>query len=104
MRLNFLYSPYLCRGIFFLLIIFIFYFIFLFFERNSKENISTIVVIESELIKTLDVEKPFIFPKNRNPNFWKRKDWVYLGISNSLIKIIENYRKKLNVFNSKNNY
>ena len=101
MRLNLLYSPSQRRGIFFLLIIFISYFIFLFFKRNSKENISPIVVVDSELVKTLEVQKPRIIPKNINPNFWKRKDWVQLGFSNSQIKIIENYQKKLNVFSTK---
>ena len=89
MRLNLLYSPSQRRGIFFLLIIFISYFIYLFFERNSKENISPIVVVESESIKTLEIEKPLIIPKNRNPNFWKRKDWNQLGFSSSQIQIIE---------------
>ena len=101
MRLNLLYSPSQRRGIFFLLIIFISYFIYLFFERNSKENISPIVVVESESIKTLEIEKPLIIPKNRNPNFWKRKDWDQLGFSNSQIKIIQNYQKKLNIFSTK---
>ena len=101
MKFNLLYSPSQRRGIFFLLIIFISYFIFLFFERNSKENISPIVVVESEFENTLELEKPFIIPKNRNPNFWKRKEWVQLGFSNSQIKIIENYQKKLNIFTNK---
>ena len=101
MKFNLLYSPSQRRGIFFLLIIFISYFIFLFFERNSKEKISPIVVVDSEFENTLELEKPFIIPKNRNPNFWKRKEWVQLGFSNSQIKIIENYQKKLNVFTNK---
>ena len=101
MKLNLIYSPSQRRGIFFLLIIFISYFIFLFFERNAKEKISPIVVVDSEFEKTLEIEKPFIIPKNRNPNFWKRKEWVQLGFSNSQIKIIENYQKKLNVFTNK---
>ena len=101
MKFNLLYSPSQRRGIFFLLIIFISYFIFLFFERNSKEKISPIVVVDSEFENTLELEKPFIIPKNRNPNFWKRKEWVQLGFSNSQIKIIENYQKKLNIFTNK---
>ena len=101
MKFNLLYSPSQRRGIFFLLIIFISYFIFLYFERNSRENISPIVVIDSESINALDDEKPIIIPENRNPNFWKRKDWIKLGFSNSQIKIIENYKKKLNVFTKK---
>lgn len=101
MKLNLIYSPSQRRGIFFLLIIFISYFIFLFFERNSKEKISPIVVVDSEFERTLELEKPFIIPKNRNPNFWKRKEWVQLGFSNSQIKIIENYQKKLNIFTTK---
>ena len=96
-----LYSPSQRRGIFFIIIIFISYFIFLFFERNSKENISPILVVESEIIDTLELVKPIIIPKSRNPNFWKRKDWIKLGFSNSQIKIIENYQKKLNVFTTK---
>jgi DNA uptake protein ComE-like DNA-binding protein len=101
MKFNLLYSPSQRRGIFFLIIIFISYFIFLFFERNSKENISPILVVESEIIDTLELVKPIIIPKSRNPNFWKRKDWIKLGFSNSQIKIIENYQKKLNVFTTK---
>ena len=101
MKFNLLYSPSQRRGIFFLLIIFISYFVFLFFERNSKENISPIVVVESELIKNLELVKPIVIPKNRNPNFWKRKDWIQLGFSTSQIKIIENYQKKLNSFTNK---
>ena len=101
MKFNILYSPSQRRGIIFLLIIFISYFIFLFYERNSLENISPIVVVESEIIETLEFEKPIIIPENRNPNFWKRKDWIKLGFSNSQIKIIENYQKKLNIFTTK---
>ena len=101
MKFNLLYSPSQRRGIFFLLIIFIFYFIFLYFERNSKENISPIVIVDSELVEILEVEKPIVIPKNRNPNFWERKNWVQLGFSNSQIKIIENYQKKLNIFTTK---
>jgi DNA uptake protein ComE-like DNA-binding protein len=101
MKFNILYSPSQRRGIIFLLIIFISYFIFLSFERNSIENISPIVVVESEKIETLKVEKPIIIPENRNPNFWKRKDWNLLGFSKSQILIIENYQKKLNIFKTK---
>ena len=101
MKFNILYSPSQRRGIIFLLIIFISYFIFLFYERNSLENISPIVVVESERIKTLEFEKPSIIPKNKNPNFWKRKDWNQLGFSNSQIQIIENFQKKLNIFTNK---
>ena len=101
MKFNILYSPSQRRGIIFLLIIFISYFIFLFYERNSLENISPIVVVESERIETLEFEKPIIIPENKNPNFWKRKDWNQLGFSNSQIQIIENYQKKLNIFTTK---
>ena len=101
MKFNLLYSPSQRRGIFFLLVIFISYFVFLFFERNSKENISPIVVVESEIIETLEFEKTVVIPKNRNPNFWKRKDWNQLGFSSSQIQIIENYQKKLNIFTTK---
>ena len=101
MKFNLLYSPSQRRGIFFLLIIFISYFVFLFFERNSIENISPIVVVESELIENLEFEKTIVIPKNRNPNFWKRKDWNQLGFSTSQIQIIENYKKKLNIFTTK---
>lgn len=101
MKFNILYSPSQRRGIIFLLIIFISYFIFLFYERNSLENISPIVVVESEIIETLEFEKPIIIPDNKNPNFWKRKDWNQLGFSNSQIQIIENYQKKLNIFTTK---
>jgi hypothetical protein len=101
MKFNILYSPSQRRGIIFLLIIFISYFIFLFYERNSLENISPIVVVESEIIETLEFEKPIIIPENKNPNFWKRKDWNQLGFSNSQIQIIENYQKKLNIFTTK---
>ena len=101
MKFNILYSPSQRRGIIFLLIIFISYFIFLFYERNSLENISPIVVLESERIETLEFEKPIIIPENKNPNFWKRKDWNQLGFSNSQIQIIENYQKKLNIFTTK---
>ena len=101
MKFNILYSPSQRRGIIFLLIIFISYFIFLFYERNSLENISPIVVVESEIIETLEFEKPIIIPDNKNPNFWKRKDWNQLGFSNSQIQIIENYKKKLNIFTTK---
>ena len=101
MKFNLLYSPSQRRGIFFLLVIFISYFVFLFFERNSKENISPIVVVESEIIETLEFEKTIVIPKNRNPNFWKRKDWNQLGFSSSQIQIIENYQKKLNIFTTK---
>ena len=97
MKFNLLYSPSQRRGIFFLLVIFISYFVFLFFERNSIENISPIVVVESEIIETLEFEKTIVIPKNRNPNFWKRKDWNQLGFSSSQIQIIENYQKKLNI-------
>ena len=95
MKFNILYSPSQRRGIIFLLIIFISYFVFLSLERNSIENISPIVVVESEIIETFEFENPFIIPENRNPNFWKRKDWNQLGFSNSQIQIIENYQKKL---------
>ena len=101
MKFNILYSPSQRRGIIFLLIIFISYFIFLFYERNSLENISPIVVVESERIETLEFEKPIIIPENKNPNFWKRKDWNQLGFSNSQIQIIEKYQKKLNIFTTK---
>jgi DNA uptake protein ComE-like DNA-binding protein len=101
MKFNILYSPSQRRGIIFLLIIFISYFIFLFYQRNSLENISPIVVLESERIETLEFEKPIIIPVNKNPNFWKRKDWNQLGFSNSQIQIIENYQKKLNIFTTK---
>ena len=101
MKFNILYSPSQRRGIIFLLIIFISYFIFLFYERNSLENISPIVVLESERIETLEFENPIIIPENKNPNFWKRKDWNQLGFSNSQIQIIEKYQKKLNIFTTK---
>jgi DNA uptake protein ComE-like DNA-binding protein len=101
MKLNLLYSPSQRRGIFFLLILFTLYFIFLFFKRNSEENISPFVIIESEVFKTLEVENQIIIPENRNPNFWITKDWVKLGFSSSQIKIIQNYKKKLNVFSNK---
>ena len=101
MKFNLLYSPSQRRGIFFLLVIFIYYFVFLFFERNSKENISPIVVVDSEIIETLELEKTIVIPQNINPNCWKRNDWNQLGFSSSQIQIIENYQKQLNIFTTK---
>ena len=57
--------------------------------------------MESEITENLEFEKLINIPENKNPNFWKRKNWNQLGFSNSQIQIIENYQKKLNIFTTK---
>ena len=57
--------------------------------------------MESEITKNLEFEKLINIPENKNPNFWKRKNWNQLGFSNSQIQIIENYQKKVNIFTTK---
>ena len=88
MKFNILYSPSQRRGIIFLLIIFISYFIFLFYERNSLENISPIVVVKSEIIETLEFEKPIIIP-GHFPSLCHNKIGEYQFLITMITKTID---------------
>jgi competence ComEA-like helix-hairpin-helix protein len=52
-------------------------------------------------LKLLSLSVKIIVPVQRNPNYWKNKDWELLGFSKKKIQLIKNYKSKLKNFNSK---
>ncbi|MFL2580198.1 MAG: hypothetical protein ACJ0QQ_09060 [Parvicellaceae bacterium] len=102
MKNNLSYSPSQRRGIIFMFLIIGGYFIYLFLIQSYNSELSPIEVIDSssiskEEIKEFKIQTPVI----KNPNSWDNNDWTLLGFSNKQIRIINNYKLKLDSFTSK---
>ena len=101
MKFNLIYSPSQRRGVFFLLLIFVSYFSFLYFKKKFQETISPITIVENQISPLHSKIREIIIPINKNPNSWSKNDWIKMGFSNSQIRIVENYKQKINNFKTK---
>jgi|TARA_B100001094_G_C18195302_1_gene810317 competence ComEA-like helix-hairpin-helix protein len=96
------YSPSQRRGIIFMFLIIGGYFIYLFYIQSYNSELSTIEVTESSSISKKEIKEFEIqIPDIKNPNSWDYNDWTLLGFSNKQIRIINNYKLKLDSFTSK---
>ena len=101
MKFNLIYSPSQRRGVFFLLLIFVSYFSFLYLKKQFQETISPVTIVENQISPVHATIREIIIPINKNPNSWSKNDWIKMGFSNSQIRIVENYKKKINNFKTK---
>ena len=96
------YSASQRRGIIFLLFIIGLYFLSLFFIKSYDSNLGPIEIIESPFRSNLVVKEFKIqIPILKNPNFWNDSDWTLLGFSEKQVRIINNYKLKLDSFRTK---
>jgi len=100
MKEDFLFSSAQRRGVILLLLLSFFYISYLYLRNNWSPTLEPIEVIESQWLPKISKVK-IIVPVQRNPNYWKNKDWELLGFSKKKIQLIKNYKSKLKTFNSK---
>ena len=72
----------------------------MYLRNNCSQTLEPIEIIESQWLPKISKVK-IIVPVQRNPNYWKNKDWELLGFSKKQIQLIKNYKSKLKNFNSK---
>ena len=102
MKNNLSYSPAQRRGIIFMFLIIGIYFVYLFYIQNYNSELSSLEVLQGSSISKVEMKEFKIqIPSNKNPNFWNNNDWILLGFSNKQIRIIDNYKLKLDSFVSK---
>lgn len=78
------------------------YFIYLFYIQSYNSELSPIELTESSSISKEEIKEFEIqIPDIKNPNSWDNNDWTLLGFSNKQIRIINNYKLKLDSFTSK---
>jgi competence ComEA-like helix-hairpin-helix protein len=97
MKEDFLFSSAQRRGVILLLLLSFFYISYLYLRNNCSQTLEPIEIIESQWLPKVKI----IVPVQRNPNYWKIKDWELLGFSKKQIQLIKNYKSKLKNFNSK---
>ena len=88
--------------VFFLLLIFVSYFSFLYSKKQFQETISPVTIVENQISPVHSKIREIIIPINKNPNSWSKNDWIKMGFSNSQIRIVENYKQKINNCKTKN--
>lgn len=102
MKNNLSYSPSQRRGIIFMFLIIGGYFIYLFYVQSYNSELSPIEVTDSSSISKEEIKEFKIqIPVIKNPNSWDNNDWTLLGFSNKQIRIINNYKFKIDSFKTK---
>ena len=103
MKNNLSYSPSQRRGIIFMFLIIGGYFIYLFYVQSYNSELSPIEVTDSSSISKEEIKEFKIqIPVIKNPNSWDNNDWTLLGFSNKQIRIINNYKFKIDSLKLKN--